>query len=239
MGGIMGSTGLPSPITRRPRRPTTPRPAAPIVAPRASRTAGRRRVAMRSRVTAFGAPMISVGPSRPISAAGRSQLSSSVRPTSPRRASSPRRGGPDLPVRQPDLVDRERRFVLFSLWRSSFLVFPSVGIPLLGCQADTGGVTCLTAGGVSLTGGGCQPDGGCSLAALLAQRSRQAGVLAGRARGTSEESSDAARPARPAGEWHARTRFPARTSSVRRFGGGHLSGSGSISGGGSGGVNSV
>ena len=44
---------------------------------------------MRSRVTAFGAPMISVSPSRPISAAGRSQLSSSVRPTSPRRASSP------------------------------------------------------------------------------------------------------------------------------------------------------
>jgi hypothetical protein len=45
---------------------------------------------MRSRVTAFGAPMISVGPSRPISAAGRSQLSSSARPTCPRRVSSPR-----------------------------------------------------------------------------------------------------------------------------------------------------
>ena len=70
----------------------------PIVAASASRTAGRRRVAIRSRLTAFGAPRTrcippeeeGVSPSRPISAAGRSQLSSSARPTSPRRASSPR-----------------------------------------------------------------------------------------------------------------------------------------------------
>ena len=43
---------------------------------------------MRSRATAFGAPTRSVSPSRPINAAGRSQVSRSARLTSPRRAIS-------------------------------------------------------------------------------------------------------------------------------------------------------
>ena len=43
---------------------------------------------MRSRATAFGAPTMSASPSRPISPAGRSQVSRSARLTSPRRAIS-------------------------------------------------------------------------------------------------------------------------------------------------------
>ena len=45
---------------------------------------------MRSRATAFGAPTSRVSPSRPMSAAGRNQVSRSARLTSPRRASSAR-----------------------------------------------------------------------------------------------------------------------------------------------------
>ena len=148
---------------------------APIVAPRASRTAGRRRVAIRSRVTAFGAPRISVEPSRPISAAGRSQRSSSARPTSPRRASSPRVAGPDLPVGEPDLVDDERRQTGYPQgpvdgedarhWPLPSRLLPSCiqrfllpcvpfrCVSFLGCQGDTGG-------GVRRDGGWCQHDTG-------------------------------------------------------------------------------
>ena len=65
-----------------------------------------RRVAMRSRATAFGAPTSRVSPSRPISR-GRPQPglqlgAADVAP--PRQLGQGRR--PDLPVREPDLLDR-------------------------------------------------------------------------------------------------------------------------------------
>jgi hypothetical protein len=73
-------------------------------------------------------------------------------------------GHPQLPVGALPLVAREAQKRSSDFRKSSFPVVPSMCflpcVSFVGCRQDTRGVTSGHQGGVSTTGGGCQPDVG-------------------------------------------------------------------------------